>query len=41
MLLTPIAQSYVWFAFGLNWLVYLPSAANETEKYFDATGMCT
>ena len=28
-------------AFGVNWAVYVPSAAAQTEKYYDLTGSVT
>lgn len=28
-----------WFAFGVQWVVFLPSAVYETEKFFDLTGV--
>ncbi len=29
------------FAFGVNWLVFVPSFLGQTERYFDATGSLT
>lgn len=28
-------------AFGINWVVFVPSYAAQTERYFDLTGSCT
>lgn len=37
----PIFSLSVLLAFVINWLVFIPSMLNQTEKYFDLTGAIT
>jgi len=37
----PIFGIAALIAFGINWLVFLPSSAAKTEKYYDLTGSIT